>query len=142
MKFFSPTAFGSLNLAFKLEKGNKVSLDFVGSLLNSPSTGRFQRLHFHVYKRRLNYSVLLKLIEAINMETFEIKGRPWCENLLPFLEEKDHPAIVHSNSEMIFVKDRFPKVNKQDYWKFNNNFIREVFIICVYRGRGLTLGGI
>lgn len=95
-------------MAFKLEKGKKVSSDFVGSLLNSPSAGRFQRLHFHVYQRRLNDSVIEKLIEAI--ETHEIKGRPWCENLLPFLEVKDHPDIIQSNSEMIFVKDRFPKV--------------------------------
>ena len=125
MKFFSPTAFGSLNLAFKLEKGSKVSLDFVGSLLNSPSTGtgRFQRLHFHVYNRRLNDSVINKLIEAIEIKTVEIKGRPWCENLLPLLEEKDHPNIVESNSEMIFVKDRFPKVKKTSSYTFTFTFI-------------------
>lgn len=112
MKFFSPTAFGSLNLAFKIEKGKKVSSDFVGSLLNSPSAGRYQKLHFHVYKRRLNDSVIEKLIEAIETKEEEIKGRPWCENLLPFIEVKDHPDIIQSNSEMIFVKDRFPKVKK------------------------------
>lgn len=112
MKFFSPTAFGSLHLAFKLEKNSKVSLDFVGSLLNSPSAGRFQRLHFHVYQRRVNDSVYKKLTEAVETETEKIKGRPWCENLLPFIEDPNHPDIVQRNSEMIFVKDRFPKVKR------------------------------
>lgn len=112
MKCFSPTAFGSLNLAFKFEWGKKVSSDFVGSLLNSPSAGRFQRLHFHIYKRRLNTSALNNLIAAIESE--EIRDRPWCENLLPFIEEKDHPNIFQSNSEMIFVKDRFPKVKEKE----------------------------
>lgn len=110
MKIFSPTAFGSLHLAFKLEKNCKVTLDFVGSLLNSPSAGRFQRLHFHVFQRRANDSIYKKLIEAIETETEKIKGRPWCENLLPFIEDPNHPEIVQRNSEMIFVKDRFPKV--------------------------------
>lgn len=113
MKYFSPTAFGSLHLAFNLEKNSKVSSDFVGSLLNSPSAGRFQRLHFHVFHRRKNDSVYDKLMAGIELGNEEIKGRrPWCENLLPFIEQNDHPEIVQSNSDMIFVKDRFPKVRK------------------------------
>lgn len=111
MKFFSSTAFGSLHLAFKLEKNKKVPLDFVGSLLNSPSAGRFQRLHLYVFQRRANDSAYKKLIVAIETDTEKIKGRPWCENLLPFIEDPNHPEIVQRNSEMVFLKDRFPKVN-------------------------------
>lgn len=113
MKWFSSTAFGSLHLAFKLDK---VPSDFVGSLLCSPSAGRFVRLHFHVVNRKRNGRVYEKLIEAIEMKTERIRLRPWCENLLPFIEEEDHPDVVKSTSELVFVKDRYPKVKKKDYF--------------------------
>ena len=120
---FSPTAFGSLYLAFNYEKGQEIPSDFVGSLLNSPSADRFQRLHFYIHpesSRNFNDSLVEKIFKAIEFEEIEgnrnsIKGwsRPWCENLLPFIEfpDEEHPKeIIHSNSEMIFIIDRFPKV--------------------------------
>ena len=114
MKMFSPTAFGSLYLAFKLEKSHEIGSDFVDSLLNSPGEGRFQRLHFYVHpKSKFNDSFIEKIFKTIGRDSKSIKGRPWCENLLPFIEfpDEEHPMdIVHSNSEMIFIIDRFPKV--------------------------------
>lgn len=112
MRFFSPTAFGSLYLSFNLDKSKTIPSDFVDSLLNSPSSGQFQRLHFYVHQRKINLSglVIKKLLAAIEKSSDLIKSRPWCENLLPYLEIPNHPEIVHSNAEMIIVKDRFPKV--------------------------------
>lgn len=110
---FSPTAFGSLHLAFKLEKGQPIPPDFVGSLLNSPGAGQFQRLHFYVHPTRFKDSLIENIVEAVERDQGAIKGRPWCENLLPFIERPDEEHsndIVHANSEMIFVIDRFPKV--------------------------------
>lgn len=111
MFYFSPTFFGSLHFSFDLEKSKIIPSNFVGSLLSSPSDKRFQRLHFYVHNRRgFQDSVIKKLIEAINQKSEMIKGRPWCENLLPFIEIPNHSDIIHSNSDMIIVKDRFPKV--------------------------------
>lgn len=113
MKIFSPTAFGSLYLSFNLEKTNEIPSDFVGSLLSSPYAGRFQRLHFYLNpKSKFNGSLIDNILTAIEKDTKLIKARPWCENLLPFIENPDdYPNdIVHSNAEMIFIIDRFPKV--------------------------------
>lgn len=101
-------------MAFDLEKGSSVPSDFVKSLLNSPKAGLFQRLHFYVVSnRRMNQESLTKnLIEAIETDSSKITRRPWCENLLKLIEIPDHCDIVHSNSEMIFIVDRFPKVCK------------------------------
>ena len=104
---FSPTFFGSLQLAFNSDRSKIVSSDFCESLLNSSSSGRLQKLHFYLKFEEIS---IIKLFEAIERNPCEIKGRPWCENLLPFIEIPNHPDIIHSNSDMIFVKDRFPKV--------------------------------
>lgn len=111
MFYFSPTFFGSLHLSFNYDKSKIVSSDFVGSLLNSPASGKFQRLHFYIHNRRgLSEEIIKNLNKAIEMKSELINGRPWCENLLPFIEIPNHPSIIQSNSEMIFVQDRYPKV--------------------------------
>lgn len=113
MSFFSPTAFGSLHLAFNLKRGSKVPSDFVKSLLNSPKAGRFQRLHFYVAVggAKSRQTIFFNIIKVIESDSSSITGRPWCENLLPYLEgPAESSDIVHSNSEMIFIIDRFPKV--------------------------------
>lgn len=116
---FSPTAFGSLRLAFNLGKSHQISSDFVGTLLSSPCAGRLQRLHFYVHpKSKFKDAFIEKIVKAIGRESELVKGRPWCENLLPFIEApvEAHPNdIVHSNSEMIFIIDRFPKVQRDEY---------------------------
>lgn len=142
MKFFSPTAFGSLHLAFGLKESSEIPLDFVKSLRSSPSAGRFQRLHFYVSSGKKNVKVFEKIIEAISVDSLEISGRPWCENLLPFVEVPGHAEIIRSNSEMVFVKDRFPKVTRRIFVLLTCVCVREAHIICVYQGNGSTLGGV
>lgn len=108
MKLFSPTAFGSLHLAFNIEKSQPISSNFVGTLRSSPSSSRFIKLHFYIHD--IEDSLLFnKIIDETDSDRNEQMKRPWCENLLPFIEDPNHPDVIESNSEMVFVIDRFPK---------------------------------
>ena len=110
MKLFSPTAFGSLHLAFNLDKSQRIPPNFVGTLKSSPSSDRFIKLHFYIHGFE-NYSLILNEIMSsshLDHQNYKIP-RPWCENLLPFIENPNHPDVIESNCEMVFVKDRFPK---------------------------------
>lgn len=109
MKLFSPTAFGSLHLAFNLDKSQPIPQNFVGTLTSSPSSDRFIKLHFYIHGFE-DPLILDKIMNSNHLEdqNYE-KPRPWCENLLPFIENPNHPDVIESNCEMVFVKDRFPK---------------------------------
>jgi hypothetical protein len=113
MKQFSPTAFGSLHLAFNIDKTDKIPSNFVKSMKCSPAQDTFQRLHFYIHRAACKdekiFMLLMKEIKQSQKSSVPLL-RPWCENLLPFVEVPEHSNVVYSNSEMIFVTDRYPKV--------------------------------
>ena len=112
MKMFSPTAFGSLHLAFNFDKTEMVPLNFVKSMKCSTDENVFQRLHFYIHDAaQKDHLIFLDLIESIKRSfNSDTLPRPWCENLLPFVEVTTHANVIHSTDEMIFVIDRYPKV--------------------------------
>lgn len=121
MRPFSPVYFGSLRLAFAMRMGASIPKCFVGTLTNSPAANRRHKLHFFNVAGRRDDELYSSLATAVREQTEPKRRifRPWSENLLPYIEDPHGPDIVKSLDDMVFVKDRYPKVRTTG-WRSGN----------------------
>lgn len=109
MRPFSPINFGSLWLALKRRKTQKIPSDFIVALRNSPAVGYTQRLHFYNVNGVDQKSLYQNIYKSLQSRT-ETMARPWSENLLPYIEGRSFSDIVLNTDELVIVQDGFPKV--------------------------------
>ena len=79
------------------------------AIRNTPAPGRIQRLHFYNVEGVEKLSLYQNLKKSL-LSTTESMPRPWSENLLPYIEGINSTDIVLNESDLVIVKDGFPKV--------------------------------